>query len=167
MRLTVLTTLTVIYLAGLLAALPLICPSDADRAALAAKERDCLAKAVYFEARGEPYMGQLAVALVIANRMQDRRYPDSACGVVYQNATRRNACQFSFACDGRSDTPRDPASWARAQGVADMVLSRTLRDLTDAATHYHADYVAPRWASHLQRTQTIGRHVFYRTNQKT
>lgn len=130
---------------------------------LAAADR-CLAQAIYFEARGEPFEGRMAVAQVVRNRVADRRYPGDVCGVVFQNAHRRHACQFSFACDGRSDRPRDTAAWRDAVDLARLVNAGGLRDLTSAATHYHADYVAPDWGKAFAATVTIGRHLFYRND---
>jgi spore germination cell wall hydrolase CwlJ-like protein len=125
-------------------------------------ERKCLATAIYFEARGEPKSGQAAVAQVILNRVDTDAYPDTICGVVYQNKHRRNACQFSFACDGRPDVPRDTRAWAKAEAVTEDVLDGRGHVLqVSAATHYHADYVSPRWAPKLKRLSKVGRHIFY------
>lgn len=130
---------------------------------VASKEQQCLATAIYFEARGEPQRGQIAVAQVILNRVASERYPDSVCGVVYQNQGRRNACQFSFACDGKPDTVREQSAWAVAREIAGEVLSgeASLHEIT-GATHYHASYVSPRWAPRLKRLAKIGQHIFYR-----
>lgn len=124
-------------------------------------EHTCLAQAIYFEARGEPFEGQLAVAQVVMNRVNDRRYPDTICGVVFQGEHRRHRCQFSFACDGKSDRARNRAVWHQAQKLAAMVISLDLNDVTGNATHYHADYVTPKWSRRLPLTKTIGRHRFY------
>ena len=129
--------------------------------ALGASER-CLALAIYFEARGEPFEGQMAVAQVVQNRVRDPRYPSSVCAVVFQHADRRHRCQFSFACDGKSDRARERPAWDRAVRLARLINSGPMRDLTVSATHYHADYVAPDWADHLSQTVKIGRHLFYR-----
>ena len=155
-------------LAGLvpLAALVLVLlPQAPGYEDLAAADR-CLAQAIYFEARGEPFEGRMAVAQVIRNRVADRRYPNDVCGVVFQNAHRRHACQFSFACDGRSDEPRDMTAWRDAVDLAKLVNEGGLRDLTSAATHYHADYVAPDWGKAFDATVTIGRHLFYRNDTR-
>ena len=124
-------------------------------------EHTCLAQAIYFEARGEPFEGQLAVAQVVMNRVSDGRYPDTICGVVFQNENHRHRCQFSFACDGKSDRARNHVAWLQAQKVAAMVLTLDLRDVTGHATHYHAVYVTPKWSRELPRTKTIGHHLFY------
>jgi len=125
-------------------------------------EERCLAQAVYFEARSEPVDGQIAVAQVVLNRVANPRYPDTVCGVVFQGERRRDRCQFSFACDGRSDAPHNARAWQQAQRVARLVRDRLIADLAGQATHYHAVYVRPAWANRLQQTARLGRHVFYR-----
>lgn len=122
----------------------------------------CLAQAIYFEARSEPVQGQAAVAQVVLNRVASARYPSTICGVVFQNERRRHRCQFSFACDGRSDNPREWDAWQRARRVAMLVLTRDVKDFSADATHYHATYVKPYWAARLQATARVGSHVFYR-----
>lgn len=122
----------------------------------------CLAQAVYFEARSEPFEGQVAVAYVILNRVKDRRYPNSICEVVFQNEKRRHACQFSFACDGLSDNPYEMAAWNMARRVAGGTLKNASSDVTAHSTHYHAVYVSPGWAKSLQPTIQVGSHIFYR-----
>lgn len=125
----------------------------------------CLAQAVYFEARSEPLPGQLAVAQVVLNRVQSSAYPDTICAVVFQNERWRNRCQFSFACDGRSDRPHNPQAWAVSSIVAQIAVEGAWADLTHKATHYHADYVSPHWRLSLTSTAKHGRHVFYRDDQ--
>lgn len=127
------------------------------------KERRCLAEAVYFESRSEPETGQAAVAQVVLNRVSSGLYPSSVCGVVYQNRTHYKACQFSFACEGRSLRVTDQESWATAVRVANAVMngSTYIADV-GRSTHYHANYVRPRWARSLTRMDRIGRHIFYR-----
>lgn len=125
-------------------------------------EMRCLAEAIYFEARSEPELGQTAVAQVVMNRVASRLYPNSICGVVYQNRHRHLACQFTFACEGRSLRIREPAPWRRAERLAQEVVSGTsFIESVGLATHYHADYVNPRWARALLRRDKIGRHIFY------
>lgn len=126
------------------------------------KERDCLSTAVYFEARGEPEEGQIAVAQVVLNRVASTHYPDNVCDVVYQNHNRRNRCQFSFACDGHSDKPKNHRAWRKAKRVATDVLAerKSIREIK-TATHYHAEYVTPYWAPKMKRLKMIGRHVFF------
>src|SRR5690606_38719047 len=85
---------------------------------VADKQRWCLATAIYFEARGANYRGQVAVAQVVLNRVEDHRYPDTICSVVFQNQHRRNACQFSFACDGIPEKISNRKAWAQAEEIA-------------------------------------------------
>lgn len=125
-------------------------------------ERHCLATAVYFEARGESVSGQAAVAQVVLNRTRTQGFPRTVCGVVYEGKGRRNACQFSFACDGKPETVVETKAWRRALRVADDVQSGKRRYAKlDSATHYHATYVSPYWAPAMKRLAQIGRHVFY------
>lgn len=127
------------------------------------KERRCLAEAIYFEARGESEQGQAAVAQVVLNRVSSGLYPTTICGVVYQNRHRLNACQFSFACDGRRLHVNEPESWRTAMRIAAEVTNgRTYVSDVGASTHYHADYVRPRWAAQLEKMDVIGRHIFYK-----
>jgi spore germination cell wall hydrolase CwlJ-like protein len=127
------------------------------------KEQRCLAEAVYFEARSEPVEGQAAVAQVILNRVKSGLYPSSICGVVYQNRHRHLACQFTFACEGKSLRIRDTESWERATRVASAVLEgRTYLADVGGATHYHANYVRPSWSRRLKKMDVIGRHIFYK-----
>ena len=125
-------------------------------------EQRCLAEAIYFEARGESEAGQAAVAQVVLNRVRSGLYPSTVCGVVYQNRHRYKACQFSFACEGRSLRITEAGPWRRAVRVAREVTEGTtyLADV-GGATHYHADYVRPYWAKRLKKKDVIGRHVFY------
>lgn len=132
-------------------------------------ELSCLARAIYFEARGEPEEGQMAVGRVILNRTRSSVYPSSICGVVYENRTHRNRCQFSFACDGRPDRIGDLDSWGIILYRAAVLIAQENQcsDETASAgpiafsTHYHATRVSPRWSRLLQQTARIGRHVFY------
>ncbi len=129
---------------------------------LSDEEFRCLAQAVYFEARSEPFEGQVAVAYVVLNRVADKRYPNSICKVVFQNEHWRNRCQFSFACDGLTDKPFERAAWVQARLVAGGAVSNRNSDVTSSSTHYHAKYVNPTWAQHLRPTLQIGKHIFYR-----
>nr|WP_084020734.1 cell wall hydrolase [Microvirga flocculans] len=127
------------------------------------KEQRCLAEAVYFEARSEPPEGQAAVAQVVLNRVKSGLYPSSICGVVYQNRHRHLACQFTFACEGKSLRIRESDAWERAKEVASAVLEgKTYLADVGGATHYHANYVRPYWARRLKKMDVIGRHVFYK-----
>ncbi len=125
----------------------------------------CLAQAVYFESRSEPLAGQLAVAQVVLNRVRSPAWPDSVCAVVFQNERWRHRCQFSFACDGRSDRPREARAWRIARMVARVALDGDWPDITRHATHYHADYVRPAWQAAMIRTARYGRHLFYRDDR--
>lgn len=122
----------------------------------------CMTEAIYFEARGESIEGQYAVAEVILNRVDSRNYPDSVCGVVNQGTGRRYACQFTYTCDGIPEIVTDRRAWNRAGNIARIMLDGAPRDLTAGATHYHADYVSPRWARVYPRTARYGTHIFYR-----
>jgi hypothetical protein len=127
------------------------------------REQKCLAEAVYFEARSEPVEGQAAVAQVILNRVRSGLYPSSVCGVVYQNRHRHLACQFTFACEGKSLRVTDRDSWDTAKRVArEVTEGKTYLAEVGGATHYHADYVRPGWARRLKKMDVIGRHIFYK-----
>ncbi len=128
-----------------------------------ARERKCLAEAVYFESRSEPEDGQAAVAQVVLNRATSGLYPASICGVVYQNRTHYKACQFSFACEGKSLKVKEAEAWRTATRIADAVLEgKTYLSDIGGATHYHAKYVRPGWARRLVKMDVIGHHVFYK-----
>ncbi len=122
----------------------------------------CLQEAIYHEARGEDVYGQFAVAEVILNRVDLPNYPDSVCGVVHQNAGRLNACQFSYACNGRSRAMTEGPARRLAGAIAQVMLSGSPRELTDGATHFHTTGVRPRWATTFQQTAQFGAHLFYR-----
>lgn len=123
---------------------------------------DCMTSAIYYEARSEPLDGQRAVAQVVLNRVRDRAFPNSVCGVVYQGSSRSTGCQFSFTCDGSLALPRDPASWERSHLVAMAALDGQVDADVGSATHYHTTAILPWWASSLVRLGAIGHHIFYR-----
>ena len=128
-----------------------------------AKAEKCLANAVYFEARGEPVRGQIAVAQVVMNRVFSPFYPNDVCGVVYQNSARRNACQFTFTCDGIPDVVTEPDAWARAKHIArDMLDGKLWMPEVAKATHYHAYWVHPDWVNEMNKIYKLGTHIFYR-----
>ena len=128
------------------------------------KEQACLANAIYFEARSEPLRGQAAVAQVVLNRVRNPAYPDSVCGVVYQNSNWRNACQFSFACDGKKDRVTEPGHYKTAKDVAMAVTAgKIFLPEVGSSTHYYANYVHPGWARSMHKMVKIGLHIFYRT----
>ncbi|HYU96535.1 MAG TPA: cell wall hydrolase, partial [Sphingomicrobium sp.] len=120
-------------------------------------EQECLANAVYFEARGEPLRGQLAVAEVVMNRAASGRYPASLCGVVAQPA------QFSFVRRGRMPrADRASEAWRRAVGVARVAAEGMApRLLPPSCLWYHANYVSPSWGHRLAESARIGLHIFY------
>ena len=127
-----------------------------------ARQQNCLAQAIYYEARGESQRGQIAVAEVIMNRVRSGYYPNSVCGVVYQGSHRSTGCQFTFTCDGSINHRPRGRAWDRAQRVATAVMSGYTRPITQGATHYHTLAVNPVWNSGLVETTTIESHVFYR-----
>jgi spore germination cell wall hydrolase CwlJ-like protein len=120
----------------------------------------CLTQAVYYEAGYEPVDGRRAVAQVVLNRMRHPAFPKSVCGVVYQSNGR--VCQFTFVCDG--SLYRQPAlgAWKQAEAIARAALAGYVERQVGEATHYHADYVAPKWAPLLAKVSQIGQHIFYR-----
>jgi hypothetical protein len=142
--------------------------SPADRLKLTGKPRlkaeKCLADAVYFEARGEPFKGQQAVAQVVMNRVFSGYYPNDVCGVVYQNSGRHLACQFTFACEGKDLNKVDePDMWEQAKQIAkDMLDGRIWLAEVGHATHYHAYWVHPNWVHEMTKLYKLGVHTFYR-----
>jgi spore germination cell wall hydrolase CwlJ-like protein len=137
--------------------------------ALFASERFCLAQAIYFEARGEPAVGQMAVGLVIMNRARTPHYPHTICGVVNQNANLFNRCQFSYRCDGKVDMITEWEPWQQILRRSDLLMACN-DECTDPemptgtlalSTHYHDISVSPSWSRKLRRTGQIGRHIFY------
>src|SRR3954471_22546585 len=127
-----------------------------EAAAPADREQDCLAKAVYFESRGEPIEGQLAVAEVVMNRAASGRYPAGLCDVITQKA------QFSFIRNGRFPTPDEASeAWRKAVAIAKIASDKLVSTLPSDVLWYHADYVAPSWGKRLTRTAQIGLHIFY------
>jgi spore germination cell wall hydrolase CwlJ-like protein len=121
----------------------------------------CLTQAVYYEAGFEPMTGRRAVAQVVLNRMRHPAFPKSVCGVVYQrNST--PVCQFTFVCDGSLYRQPAAAAWTQAEQIARAALAGYVERSVGAATHYHADYVAPTWAPLLTKVSKLGAHIFYR-----
>ena len=141
-----------------------------------ADESYCLAENVYHEARNQPKVGQMAVMSVTLNRVNDPRYPNTICGVTKQGPTRpswkdetvmipiKHRCQFSWYCDGKSDRIHDMETFNSiylfTTGLVDGTM--ILKDVTESATHYHADYVSPDWAKTKTKTIEIEDHIFYR-----
>ena len=143
----------------------------------------CLAMNMYHEARGQGSAGLLGVSSVVMNRVRDKRFPNTICEVVHQGPTReswktrqtsdpndakfypiRNRCQFSWYCDGKSDEPRDKKTYERLLTIATSIVYNRINfiDITDGATHYHADYVYPAWRKSKTKTVEIADHIFYR-----
>ncbi len=134
----------------------------------------CLAMALYHEARSESVVSQVAVGLVVINRVHDQRYPDDICSVVTQGKRYawnkkiliKDRCQFSFFCDGMDDRPKNAKAWSKARTLSHQILSGRFPDITEGSTHYHATYVEPDWAASKTKTTQIGSHIFYRWEQK-
>lgn len=133
-----------------LAALDAMPPADGGA------EWQCLAQAIYFESRGEPLDGQVAVAEVVLNRRDSRTFPNTVCGVTHQG------CQFSYVCDGNSDTMRSGLARERSEKLASLMLAGRPRALTDGALYFHTRAIRPDWSRRFARTTTIGHHMFYR-----
>ena len=133
---------------------------------------DCMAQNIYFEAKSESQAGQIAVAQVVMNRVKSDKYPNSICEVIRQGPTYnwtenfpvRHKCQFSWYCDGKSDNIRDISAWRLAKSIAGVIMAMPdmVPNVVEDATHYHADYVKPHWASRLEKVTHIDRHIFYR-----
>ena len=148
------------------------------------KQATCLAKNMYYEARSQGLAGQLAVSLVVLNRVKDNRFPNTICEVVEDGPVReswktkgkvvpesqrtyypiRNRCQFSWYCDGKSDDPKEPTTYKRLLDLALVLVYDDIQivDFTEGATHYHADYVYPAWRKSKTKTVEIADHIFYR-----
>ena len=127
-----------------------------------ARQMRCLGEAIYFEARSEPEAGQAAVAQVVLNRVRSGIFPTNVCAVVYQDRNHPFACQFSFACEGKSLRIEEPAAWATATRIAQAVVSgANYNPKLVEALNYHANYVYPFWAPSLRRVDRIGAHIFY------
>lgn len=129
-------------------------------AARGGAEFQCLATAIYFEARGEGIKGQVAVGEVILNRVEDANFPGTICGVVNQGNGK--GCQFSYTCDGRADRIREPGAWDVSAKIARALIDGAPRQLTDGATYFHTLAVRPAWSRRFERTASIGHHIFYR-----
>ena len=149
----------------------------------------CLALNMYHEARSQGTAGLFAVSAVVLNRVNDKRFPNSVCEVVYQGPTReswktrqhkdlpdykrqyypiKNRCQFSWYCDGKSDTPRNKKKWEELLDLSASIMHNEILfvDITDGALFYHADYVTPGWAKTKQKTVEVQDHIFYRWDTK-
>ena len=133
----------------------------------------CMAQNIYFEAGNQPFIGRFAVANVTLNRVNDLQFPNTICEVVYQSAAykkswtgeiipKRGMCQFSWYCDGKSDEPKDSVTWIESIRIADLALQSSNFDVTEGALWYHADYIHPYWADHLEYVVQIENHIFYK-----
>ncbi|MES2121056.1 MAG: cell wall hydrolase [Pseudomonadota bacterium] len=131
-------------------------------AASRAQATECLSSAIYYEAGSQDADGQRAVAQVVLNRVRHAAFPASVCGVVYQGSTRTTGCQFTFTCDGSLYRRPDAEGWKRAREIAEAALSGFVYQPVGLATHYHANYVVPYWASSLAKSAVVGAHIFYR-----
>lgn len=140
---------------------------DAQPKAKGGDELQCLAEALYFEARGETVKGQFAVAEVILNRVKSERFPGSACGVINQGTGKKYQCQFTYTCDGYKEVINEPRAFERVSKVARAALDGAAPELTEGATHYHTTAVNPRWSRVYTKTTAIGEHIFYRHTWRT
>jgi spore germination cell wall hydrolase CwlJ-like protein len=127
------------------------------------REVACLAQAIYFESRGEPQTGMLAVGHVVMNRTRSAQFPRRVCGVVYQRSAA--GCQFTFSCDGRSDYPRDRAAWSESVSLASAIYAGRTADPTHGALWFHKSTMRAPWGGDVKRTARIGQHVFYAPRQ--
>ena len=158
-------------------------PLRFDNIKYTSEDLDCLAKNIYFEAGVESTAGKLAVANVTINRILSKEYPNSVCGVVkegrhYYSAKYetweplRDMCQFSWYCDGRGDNPNPGRTWESSKDLAKIVLGKPqqdiLIDITDGATHYHANWMEsfPRWSEEHKKVASIDRHIFYKARKR-
>jgi len=139
------------------------------------KQNQCMAKNIFFEAADQSTAGKLAVGNVVMNRVKSSKWPNTICEVIEQGPRyysdnskqwipKRNRCQFSWYCDGKSDIPREGKAWLESQKMSDYIISiSNILDITDGATYYHADWIdSPRWSYNKKNTTTIDEHIFYR-----
>ena len=138
-------------------------------------EEFCLAQNIYYESRTDNLAGQAAVADVVLNRVNDRRYPATICEVVKEGPISkwwkeeknkevpvRDRCQFSWYCDGKPDDQPEGNKWKKAQELAyKMIHQDYMRGISEGATHYHATYVNPKWNRNMHLIGRIGLHIFY------
>jgi spore germination cell wall hydrolase CwlJ-like protein len=136
-----------------------------------ADQVECLSKNIYFEAATQSTAGKLAVAFVTKNRVDSHAFPNTFCEVIYEGIhwasghPKRDRCQFSWYCDGRDDVPRNGRSWESSQSIALWFYQNkdVIIDITDGATHYHADWMQkyPKWAKQYRQNVRIDDHIFY------
>lgn len=149
------------YVGDIVAARAFSLPGSGAKDGAAERALDCLAAAIYYEARSESLQGQRAVAQVVLNRVRDPLFPASVCGVVFQGSERVTGCQFSFTCDGSMAIPPRQAVWDRVRAVARAALAGYVETSVGLATHYHTQWVVPVWRTDLVKLRTIGAHIFY------
>ena len=146
----------------------------------------CLAENIYHEARNESTAGMVAVGNVTLNRVESDHFPNTICNVVHEGPhyesyktrqfkdlpddlriyyPKKNRCQFSWYCDGLSDSIRNKRKFQQILELSVDIRKKIYPDITDGATHYHADYVHPKWADVYKKTVTIDTHIFYRHNK--
>ena len=132
------------------------------------EQLECMAEAIYFEARSESLMAQIAVGIVIKNRVESDKFPDDYCSVVHQGVKRKgnmvkHQCAFSYYCDGKSEKIYNDRAYFEAMDAAMLVMleGATIKKIREA-THYHAIYVKPSWARKLTYLGTVGLHKFYK-----
>jgi len=133
----------------------------------------CLSEAIYFEAGNQPFVGKMAVAEVILNRVEHITYPNNICDVVHQGPVRESwkrdgtyypvrwRCQFTYWCDGKADVPLESDTWEQSLSAAYLMITGNV-SVVEGATHYHATYVSPSWAKNLRKLVTIEDHIFYK-----
>jgi spore germination cell wall hydrolase CwlJ-like protein len=126
-----------------------------------AQALNCLASATYYEAGNQDADGERAVAQVVLNRVRHPAFPGSVCGVVYEGSTRATGCQFTFTCDGSLNRRPAADAWSRATEIAEAALNGYVYAPVGWATHYHANYVVPYWASSMAKSAVVGDHLFY------
>ena len=138
------------------------------------EQLECMALNIYFESAVEPLAGKLAVSQVVLNRVKERNWPSTICEVIKEGPTYKNwkgnvypvkdRCQFSWWCDGKVDVPHPGRVWENSKKLAKSAMTNNrMVDITEGSTHYHAEYVNPRWASRMNRVGRIGAHYFYKS----
>ena len=126
----------------------------------------CLARTIYWEAKGEGDAGMEAVANVVMNRLGHKGFPNTICGVVRQGHE-QGACQFSWWCDGRSDDAEEDKSYAIAKEIARKALNGQLTDRTGGALYFHQRKATPSWSAEYIKTVEVGEHIFYKPHGDT
>ena len=144
-----------------------VCATALSKIALAEDNEQCMVEAIYFEARGEDFVGQLAVGTVIMERVESSKFPSTVCKVVrsgryWKGNPVRNKCAFSYWCDGKSEKIKDYMAHDDAIQTALLVLQGVRLHQVQGSTYYHASYVRPSWARKMKRVGIVGRHIFYK-----